>query len=276
MSMTRKMNPSALALYALAGSSPPFRVHFCPPDDAAGGGGGGGGPDPAIARAKQELEERDAQIATLNQQIADLNKNVVSEADKKELAKLKAEKEEAEKKRLAEQGELQKLLDQAREELAAEKKNREDAEKKNKEQVRDLRLSNFLEREIPKHTTIATPQVIGALGLRDYFSFDEKNGSFTVVDPMTKTTPRNKNGAPMTPEEFVASKIAETPWMKDFVPKGGSGGQSTSGDGSGADGEFTSEDVANMSTEEYIKNQDKILAQADANTRPMPVRPKKK
>lgn len=259
-----------LSVLAFAGL--PISIHFDRPDppsgDPSGGGGGGGGSGNAdLDRAKAELEQRDKQIADLNAKIAELGQNVVSKEDKAELAKLKREKEEAEKKRLAEQGELQKLLDKANEELRASRAAAEEADKRAKKQVQDLRLSNLFDREIPKNTEIPTQQVIGALGLRDYFVFNEQTESFRIVDPITKTTPRNANGTEMTPEEFIAKKISDTPWIATVKPKGGSGSGNVIG-GSGAGGEYTSEDVAEMSIADFNKNKDKIFAAADRNTRP--------
>lgn len=260
-----------LSVLAFAGL--PISIHFDRPDPPtgdppSGGGGGGGSGNPDLDRAKAELEQRDKQIADLNAKITELGQNVVSKEDKAELAKLKREKEEAEKKRLAEQGELQKLLDKANEELRASRAAAEEADKRAKKQVQDLRLSNLFDREIPKSTEIPISQVIGALGLRDYFVFNEQTEGFKIVDPVTKTTPRNANGTEMTPEEFIAKKIADTPWIATVKPKGGSGSGNATGGGTGAGGEFTSEDVREMSIADFNKNKDKIFATADRNTRP--------
>lgn len=258
-------------LTLLASCGLPLSVHFDRPDPPDGGGGAGAPPvNTDLDRARKELEERDLQIAELNKKIADLGKNVVSDDEKKQLAALKKEKEEAERKRLAEQGELQKLLDKANADLAAERAARENAERSSKQQVADLRLSNLLEREIPKGTDIPAKEVIGALGLRDYFNYNEATGAFTIVDPITKTSPRNANGTAMTPEEFIAKKISDTPWIASVKPKGGSGSSSTAGGGggSGANGEFTDEDIQKMSIEDFNKHRAAIFASADRNTRP--------
>lgn len=247
----------------------PMTAKFDRPDgDASPGGGGGGSTNPELERARSELEASARQIAELNEKIAKMGSNVVSDDDKKLLAQLKKDKEDAETKRLAEQGEFKRLLDKANEDLAAANKAREDSDRRAKQQVADLRLTNLLEREIPRHTEILPAQIIGALGLKDYFVFNETTGAFTIMDPITKAAPRNANGTAMTPEEFIAKRIADTPWAASMKPKGGSGSQTVEGGGSGEGGEFTSEDIANMSIEEFNKHRDTIFSAADKNTRP--------
>jgi len=266
----RSRRPILNCLSVLAFAGMPFSIHFDRPDPPDGGGGGGGNPpvNPDLERARKELEERDKQIAEMNAKIAELSKSVVSDDEKKQLAALKKEKEEAEKKRLAEQGELQKLLDKANAELADARRAAEEADKRAKKQVVDLRLTNLFDREIPKSTDIPIQQVIGALGLRDYFVYNEQSDSFRIVDPLTKTCPRNANGTEMTPEEFIAHKINGTAWIAAVRPKGGSGSGNANGGGSGVNGGFTSDDVAKMSIAEFNQKKKDIFAEADRNTRP--------
>lgn len=237
------------------------------PNAGGGGGGGGGGENPDLVRARQELLERDAQIAEMNKKIEALSKDSITAADRKELEKLKKDKAEAETKRLYEQGELQKLLDKTNADLSAAQQELAKAKADGERQVWDLNLSNFFDRQIPLHTEVPVAQVVGALGLRSFFQ-PGPQGGLVVIDPSTKTTPRGPKGAPMTAEEFIASRIAETPWLAAVKPKGGSGSKSVDGGGSGVAGEFTSDDVSKMTTEQFIANRDKIFAAADANTKP--------
>lgn len=261
----RKHNP-VLSMFLMFGL--PMTAKFDRPDGDGSQGGGGGSANPELERARSELEASARQIAELNDKISKMGSNVVSDDDKRLLAQLKKEKEDAETKRLAEQGEFKRLLDKANEDLAAANKAREDSDRRAKQQVADLRLTNLLEREIPRHTEIPPVQIIGALGLKDYFVFNETTGAFTITDPITKAAPRNTNGTAMTPEEFIAKRIADTPWAASMKPKGGSGSQTVEGGGSGEGGEFTSEDIANMSIEEFNKHRDTIFSAADKNTRP--------
>lgn len=255
---------TAAAMMLLAGSV--LSARFDRPDDAPPAPGPG--EDPNVAKLRAELVERDSQLAEMNKKIADLSKNTVSDADKKELDKLKKEKAEAENKRLLEQGELKKLLDQAQSALATAEQNAAQAKADADARIREMRLTNFLTNECPKHTDVPADQIIAALRLADYF-VDNPNvpGAFMIQDPITKTTPRNAKGNPMTAEEFVEDKIKRTPWAAAVKPKGGSGSQSQTGAGSGVHGEFTSEDIQKMSTADFKKNQKAIYAQADANTR---------
>lgn len=242
---------------------------------APGGGGAGGGEDPNVAKLRAELVERDNQLAEMNRKIADLSKNTVSDADKKELDRLKKEKTEAENKRLLEQGELKKLLDQAQAALATAEQDAAQAKADAEARIREMRLTNFLTNECPKHTDVPADQIIAALRLADWFVDNPAvPGAFMIQDPITKTTPRNAKGNPMTPEEFVQDKIARTPWAAAVKPKGGSGSQSQTGAGSGVHGEFTSDDIRDMSLADFKKNQKAIYAQADANTRHIAPLPK--
>ena len=270
--MFRRRNSPMHCLALLSFAGLPFKIHFDRPDPPLGEGGGGGGgtpppPPSEIELARRELAARDAEIAEMQAKIADLSSKSMSDADRKALADLKAEKAEAEKKRLAEQGELQKLLDAANNELAETKRKLEEVTSNAKKREIDLRLSNFLEREIPKHTGVPSEQIIGALNLKSWFVYEEATGAFKILDPIAKTTPRNSNGGAMTPEEFVGKKIAETTWAATVKPLGGSGSHSQDRPGSGLDGEITSTDLAGMSIAEYKKNRAKVFAEADANTR---------
>lgn len=255
---------TAAAMMLLAGSV--LSARFDRPDDAPPAPGPG--EDPNVAKLRAELVQRDEQLAEMNKKIADLSKNTVSDADKKELDKLKKEKAEAENKRLLEQGELKKLLDQAQSALATAEQNAAQAKADADARIREMRLMNFLTNECPKHTDVPADQIIAALRLTDYF-VDNPNvpGAFMIQDPITKTTPRNAKGNPMTPEEFVEDKIKRTPWAAAVKPKGGSGSQSQTGAGSGVNGEFSSEDIQKMSIAEFKKNKAAIYFQADANTR---------
>lgn len=228
----------------------------------------GPGEDPNVAKLRTELVERDSQLAELNKKIADLSKLTVSDADKKELDKLKKEKADAETKRLLEQGELKKLLDQAQGELATAQQQAAQAKTDADARIRQMALTNFLTNECPKHTEVPADQIIAALRLADYFVDNPAvPGAFMIQDPITKVAPRNAKGNPMTPEEFVADKIAKTAWAAAVKPKGGSGSQSQSGVGTGVNGQFSSDDIQNMSIPEFNKNKKAIFAQADANTR---------
>jgi len=260
----RRFPDSALAMLLVAGSitSRFDRPEGDPPAP------GPGGPSDNEKRLRDELVARDAQLAELNAKIADLSKNTVSDADKKELDKLKREKAEAENKRLLEQGELKKLLDQAQNDLASAQQEASKAKAEADARIRDMRLTNFLTNECPKHTEVPADQIIAALRLADWFVDNPAvPGAFMIQDPITKTSPRNAKGNPMTPEEFVADKIAKTAWAAAVKPKGGSGSQSQTGAGTGVNGQFSSDDIANMSVAEFNKNKSKIFAQADSNTR---------
>lgn len=259
---------TAAAMMLMAGSILSARFDRPDGDPPAPGGGGAGGPSDNEKKLREELVARDAQLAELNAKITDLSKNTVSDADKKELDKLKKEKTEAENKRLLEQGELKKLLDTAQSALATAEQNAAQAKADADARIRDMRLTNFLTNECPKHTDVPADQIIAALRLADWFVDNPATpGAFMIQDPITKTTPRNAKGNPMTPEEFVADKISKTPWAAAVKPKGGSGSQSQTGAGTGANGEYSPEDIRNMSIDEFNKNKKKIFAQADANTR---------
>lgn len=285
--------PTALALASRMGSIP-RGLHFFPDDGAGGEGGGGddGGDDGAgggddgdgegdgegsddggddgddgatVKKSQFDATLRDLRAERkarkeLDKRIKELEKGAPSPDELEELREFRVKRQQAEEDQKKKEGQFEKLIAEKDAKHNAELTRIQNELAEERQARQDERVDNVLAKSIPNHTTAPIDDV--ARLLRPFFKFDEEG---EMVIEVNGDEPLNDKGEPMTANEFVAKFVSERPYLAALAPKGGSGGGSGRGRGSGKGGkQFTAEDLAEMSYEDFKKNEKEIMKQAGA------------
>ena len=210
----------------------------------------------------KENMRRKAEAQKVADELAALKANAPSKEELDELRQFKVEQEKRREEEAKKRGDFEKLLADEKKKAHDERVRLEGEVAKRDAKYRKERIGNALSMEIPRHTTAPISDVArlfdGMISVGDDDAFVITKDGGWPMDPDT--------GKEVTLARFIELEIESRDYLARHKPQGGSGSAATSGKGSGKSGNFTAEDIAKMSDEDYNKLRSTLHAQAGKNT----------
>lgn len=214
-----------------------------------------------VDRIRAERDNLAAQIATLTAKINDAP--AVTPQDLADLKKFREEQATLEAERKKKEGQFELLIKEQADAHKAALDAAQAATAAANQRLADSLKSNTLNTLIPKFTGVQPVSDVITAVFSKSVTF-KPDGSYEIKDEKGEHPIDPTTGRKMELEAFVAREINARDWCRNVKPSVGSGGTSQSGTGSGVAGQFTPEDIAKMTPEQFKANRAAIFAQANA------------